>query len=288
MKTFLLLIGTLLFLTSCSVNYAYSPPPLIEPVAARAVLEAAEPAANVSLYRGLTRVHSVALYFHETWGLPFGGFLHLPGSAIQEGEPLAILDTARLRAQIEDMEERIHMTGRRQFFELETLRLNIRYAYLRHGDAQVQELLLRQAMERHELYMRHLTQDLERLYERLQTAVIHSPIDGYVTLLADINPGGFVASHAPVVFVSDKQEVFVEFAEAVSVTTLRDAELIVGKINGAIYELQLIPIPREEMLLFNIRGITPIRSLKPISLCGAEPMLSPGSYVSIRIYGRQR
>lgn len=288
---------------ACAPVGSSAPPELLVPVSVqedtarvtRGNVEVAEQ------YRGMVRMVSEKLYFGDT-GLRFGEYFCVPGQEVRKGELLARLDTEYLDEEIQTQREAIAHLRRESAFENESLELDITIAQVEqqaytqnltdisedalimaeNARAVVEEkrLALSQAQERQSLSLTYAQDYLRELEERAAGAEMYAPFDGVITYVEDKVPGAQVEPYAPLIYISDGRELFVEYTSIVTLSVSRNA-VAVGFIGDRAYDLERIPLSAQDMIYYNNQRLSP-----PVRFNFLDPDedVTPGAYVAIRIY----
>jgi len=274
------LLLPLAFVACTAGNIEALPAPvLLTPISARFDTAAVTrgPVASVSRHTGIVRVESVGLGFGAS-AASFGEFFVRVGDFVEEGQLLAVPDTARLETQVANQTDLLARLRRNHSLEndLRAIDIDIMNLQNHHGtEAAIIELGL--TRERQALTIRHEEERLDELTARLRESRIYAPFDGVVTLLVEMS---WVPSFTPVIYIAPAgAPVFVEYFGEETLTP-RTVARIRGSIDGRNYELTHIPLTREQILHYRNMGVRfPVRFDT-----GTEHPLPVGSLVSIYLY----
>jgi multidrug efflux pump subunit AcrA (membrane-fusion protein) len=294
----------ILFLAACTPVVAErSAPVLAQPVSVKADTAFVTRGAveRMEQYRSFVRVKSEGLFFTDT-GLRFGEYFIMSGERVVRGQLLAKLDTEWIEEQIEEQEERLERLRREQYFEAESLALDIDIAraeyvvLMRFADINEQtleaaerkkfeieraEINLAQTLERQALTYSHAVVYMNELKERLPKAELRAPYDGVITLRVPKSPGEHVEAFANLVYISDETDYFLEYVGDESISPARGS-VIHAVYGDTIYEMERVTLTRQEALFYNARMMT-----SPLRLITVDPdavLPPPGTFLTLRIY----
>jgi len=247
---------------------AEPPPPVMEPLM---FLEAAVHTApvtrgslgQVTALPGLVRVGWEALSFEVPGSI--ARVYVLPGDRVHEGQLLARLDGESFEEAAAEYRESLALLLRRQalaeerfLLEMQLMQANYNRAVRRAAetlDTQDSDYALEINMDmqsadnEHTHYIQLLNFEIQDARRRMQDATdslaqvyIHAPADGYITFNDIFLTGAFVDAETPIVFFSEKTEVFVEYVGSMSIPPAwLNSQRIVAQINGLEYGLDFDP-----------------------------------------------
>jgi multidrug efflux pump subunit AcrA (membrane-fusion protein) len=293
MKKLLLFIAVcflIIIITACGAQPPLTHsegPPLVAPVTGRqaTVFVDRGTVKEVVLLSGLVRANSVPLFFSVD-GLLFEAFHVRPGETVHEGQLLATLYIPHRREQVENQETHIARLNRAhtlaaELWENEYELMNQRYIerlrtaaenYDEAAMEDAQRLYLDMDRSRLEREQEMEWQRIERadayarlaeLREGLENTELLAPFDGMITFVFPINYGSSVNTLTWVLFIAPLDAPYiVEFTGDVVGAPSRPPELsiprikqIFGDINGHLYELNFIPLTREEIAYNSLHGL---------------------------------
>jgi len=308
-KRIIALILSLLLLAGCASQAGAAVPELLTPVSVQNDIFAVQRGrvARVDQHRATVRVESEGLFFRDN-SLPFGGFEVVAGQAVRQGDVLARLDISQTEEQIDERRERItdlqaehnfrnqQMEREISIAQLELLRINQQIAesadspedYLfeaadiKRLEIQRRQMDLQQAKDWQNFALSYYQSDLDDMLSRLPNAELRAPFDGIITYRAAVHQGSWLESFRSIIFISDGQNMFVEYTEPTQPTIFRDstAQAVIG---SRIYELERIILPPSEVMFYTRAGSPP-----PFRFAFATPpdeYVRPGQFVALRIYG---
>ena len=293
--------------TACAVSSRAEPPPaLIKPVSVKLDMAAADRGnvTRVIQIRGLVRVKSEALYFGET-NLRFDTFHCISGQRVEAGELLVQLDCDDLKDRIEAQEKEIARLLTEYRFASEAREIDIAMAQADMGElARAAEgydeaamrayenkrleidrlrLVFTQAAEQQNLALRYARAYLNELIQQVADAEIRAPYDGVITYRVNKSPGDRIEPFAPLLYISDETEMFVEYSGPTDVTVGRN-DVVKGFIGPHQYDLTRVMLTQQEALPYvNLRITQPIR----LKINNPDEHIRPGAYVSLWVYERQ-
>ena len=276
---FLIIIG----LTSCASQVGAAPPELLVPVSVQhdTFFVQRGRVAQFEQHRGMVRVESEGVAFANN-SLPFGGFYVVSGQEVREGDILARLDTSRIEERIDERRvlvsdlraEHNFQNGQAEraisIAQIELLALTqqindtdgqpdpvlLEAADLKRLEIARLQMDLEQAREWQIFTLSYYQSDLEEMNIQLREAILRAPFDGVVTYRAEIRQGTWLESFTPVIFISDLQNLFVEYSghttPAVFGTTVS-----LAYIEGQSYEIQRITLTPNELLFYTRAGANP-------------------------------
>jgi multidrug efflux pump subunit AcrA (membrane-fusion protein) len=302
-----LLIALTMLLSGCasSVIEASEGPELLEPVGfAVTALDTAVVSRGVveQLYvrHGVVRVESVSVAFDVS-----GRLLNVyvsEGEYVSEGQILARLDLEALIEEIERQEELLAEVIRTaeisdEIFSLQTALRQIDYTEaMRRAaetlDAQAMqnaenilleiersEMLHAQAAEMRGLDIADIRRGINELRRGLESTELFAPFSGTVTAFAN-RQGNQISEGRPFLYINNSPYVFVEDVDPEMHTRIRNAPRIQGRINGLVYDLELVPMTMEELAQAR-RASLPVRWRLEITPQPDGTMPPLGAYVSI-------
>lgn len=299
----IIIVGAAMLTVSCAPAAQTAPPELLTPVSVKADTARVDRGnvERMEQYKGFVRVASEKLYFPET-GLRFGEYYCVPGQAVKQGDLLARLDTESVDKQIESQLESMARTRQEQAFEIEGYELDIAIAQCewmaltkkaagyeeeamkaaesKKIDIERKQLALSQVREQQALTMRYAEEQLAALYAKIENAEMRAPIDGLITYMADKAPGAEVEAFAPLIYISDEQEMFVEYSSLVSLSISKNS-IVKGYVGDRVYDLERIPVTRQDQMYYSVLRLTPPLRF---SVIDADELIRPGAYVAIRVY----
>ena len=309
MRRICLFICTIL-LSGCVTQIGAATPELLVPVSVQNdtfIVERGR-VARFDQYRGLVRVESEGLFFSDS-ALPFGGFAVLSGQEVEEGELLAYLDTTYIEERIEDRRERIsdlqaeHNFTNGQFersisiAQLELLSLTqeineselpdsrlLESADLKRLELQSLQLDLQQAQDWQSFTLSYYQSDLNDLLSQLPEAELRAPFDGVIVYRADIQQGTRIDLFEPVFYISDMQNLFVEYSGP-TVPSIFRTSVVRAVIEGESHDMERIILPPNEVLFFTrAGGLAPFR-FKFLQTPGEN--VQPGQFVQLLVYSAE-
>ena len=295
-------------LTGCANPAGEAPPELLVPVSMQndTFIVQRGQVAQFEQYRGLVRVASEGLTFADT-SLPFGGFLVKAGQEVQQGDVLAVLDTGRIEEQMEERREQIsdlqaiHTFQNAQaereiaIAQIELLSLTrqitesddlpemqlLEAADLKRLEISRLQMNLAQARDWQAFSISYYQSDLNEMREQITAAEIRAPFYGTITYIANIRQGIWLESFRPIVFISDGQQIFVEYSghTMLAIFSTTDSYAVIGENT---YKLDRVVLPPNELLFYTRAGANP-----PFRFTFAsEPdaSIQPGQFVSLMFY----
>jgi len=301
------MIGMVL-LTGCAAQVGANVPELLTPVSVQTdtfIVDRGR-VARVEQYRGAVRVESEGLFFRDN-SLPFGGFEVVSGQEVRQGDVLARLDTTQTEELIEERRERIadlrtehnfrnqQMEREISIAQIELLAINqqisdsedfptdylLEAADLKRLEIQRRQMDLQQARDWQNFTISYYQSDLDDMLSRLPNAELRAPYDGIITYRAEIHQGSWLDSFMIIIYISDMQNMFIEYTEPTSPLIFRDS-IAHAVISEQIYELERITIPHNELMFYTRAGSNPPFRFSFIT--PPDDYVTPGQFVSLRIY----
>ena len=303
----LLLSGFLL--SACAVQAGTNPPELLIPVSVQNDIFTVERGrvARFEQYRAIVRVESEGLFFRET-PLPFGSFEVIAGQEVRQGDLLARLDTSRIEERIDERRERINdlqaehriLNEQREIaismaqVELLALRQGItespesyllEAADLQQLEIQRLQMDLQQAREWQAFSLSYYQSDLNEMISQLPDAELRAPFDGVVIYRASIYQGTWIDAFSPIIYLSDRQNLFVEYAGPTTPSIFRTSA-VRAQIGDNSFELERIILPPSEILFFTrAGGMAPFRFA---FIDEPDADVNPGQFVQLMVYSSER
>lgn len=265
---FILLLLPLLFI-GCTAGSAIDVPELLVPVSVQhdSHIVGRGRIARFSQYRSIVRVESEGVFFRST-PLPFGGFEVVEGQEVRQGDVLARLNTGAIEAQMENRRERIadlqaeHRFQNRQMeiaIEIAQLELQQEPTDLKRLEVERLQLELRQAREWQAFSLSYYESSLTEMTQQMAEAELLAPHDGVVTYRADIRQGTWIEAFRNIVYISDGQNLFVEYIGVTTPMIMRGSN-VYALIAGNYYALERIILPPNEILYYiRYTGMAPFR-----------------------------
>jgi macrolide-specific efflux system membrane fusion protein len=142
------------------------------------------------------------------------------------------------------------------------------------------QLSLAQMQERQALDLRYAQDSLNSLRAQAVGAEMRAPFDGVITYRVEKDPGDYVEPHLPLLYISDENELIVEYAGAAAMSVSR-AYAVKGFVKDRVYDLQRIIMPSQDIMYYSALQLTP-----PLRFTADDPegFLEPGMFVSIWVY----
>ncbi|MCL2356498.1 MAG: biotin/lipoyl-binding protein [Defluviitaleaceae bacterium] len=303
-KNFFLAVLIVIF-TACAssaIETMYGPE-LIEPAGLAAMTDFTAVAEigtveQLVVRHGIVRVESESLAF-ATSGRVAEVYV-FPGDEVSAGQVLARLDTERLEEQIARQEERVadlvrDIASAEELFANNAALMQLDYAEAirRAGatfDAQAietaenilvelerAELMHTQAAARRALDLADERRNLNEMRERVADTRLRAPADGVITHLT----GGRSASVGePFLYINIAGDVFIEDVNENLPFVLRSAERFQARVNGLVYDLELIEMTLAEIAVAQ-QNNSPLRWRFEISPQPDGTLPPPGAYASI-------
>ena len=291
----------ILMFTSCSSGFPKgNPPELLTPLATQVELSVVTRGTieEIHQYTGIIRYSSEALHFGNT-PLRFGEFHVTVGEEVTEGQLLARLDVEHIEEALEDLLEELSLTQRSHEAEDELVRSEIAILESEYIELLVAEeeteainrkvaqinqrrLDLEHVQERQALLIRDLEAHVEYLNEQLAEAEMLAPYDGLITWLADMDFRGFIYPFQTIISITDRENVFVEYASNERLVFRPYVEPVVTALVGeGVVDLSFLPLSPEESSRYLINQLPP-----PVRFQITTPHhgLVPGASVVIRHY----
>ena len=200
------------------------------------------------------------------------------GDMVTEGQILASLNTELIDDQLKAKRDEIDRLVRSGQHELDQLESDLSIAKLELANLGFQdypdqeqielksiavrkkELALTHAKENQASELNWQNKQLTNLMTQLGETVITAPWDGQITFVDQyVNPGGSITPYRPLVFISEPDQLFVEYTGIDSVMYFSSQEAY-ALINGKSYPLTQRNISAEELSNYKSSGgVPPLR-----------------------------
>ncbi len=230
-------------------------------------------------HRGFMRVKSHELYYEgDAIGLSFKEYTVIAGQEVNEGDVLALLDTEMILDYIEDQEEHIaNLKMEHEFqnafsaLDIDTARaeyvkmvreagLNealVEAAEQKKNSIEALELSFKHQVEKQALTIEQEEINLQELHDTVSEAELRAPFSGIVSYIEPKVPGESVRAYEPIIYLTDKSDMFLELVGTYTASRIIDYK---GIYNNIEYDLERVPITRQEQLFYNsLRLPAPIR-----------------------------
>ena len=291
----------ILILAACSSDVRQAnPPELLTPLSSRidvAVVTRGD-VEEIVQHGGIIRISSEQINFGVTQ-LRFDAFHVLVGESVARGQLLASLDVKGIEEELSDLLAEISLLQEGHDFENDMIRNEISILRAQRNeliaaeadidlidvktiDIQQKQLELEHAYERQALSMNVLTSQIDDLNHQLANAELLAPYDGIITWLAPVSHGQFLYPFQGIVFISDQEDIFIEYASSQPLSpAIRPDAVVRALVGGDAYELTVRVLSREESSRYLANNLNPPRRF---DIVDSDHNLTPGAPVIIRHY----
>ena len=291
----------ILTLMACSSNVRQAnPPELLTPLSNRidiAVVTRGD-VEEIVQHGGIIRVSSEEVNFGATQ-LPFDVFHVLVGERVVEGQLIASLNVEHIEEELRNMLDQVSTLQDDHEFENNMIRSEISILWaerneliaseaesvlinLKSVDIEQKQMELDHVYERHTLTMNVLNGQVDILNEQLANAELRAPYDGIITWLAPLSHGEFLYPFQGIAFISDEEDIFIEYASSGPLTpSIRNESVVKALVGGTTYELAVRELSSEVISRYIANSLNPPRRFE---IANPEHNLTPGVPVVIRHY----